>query len=236
MRRNWGWRPNLPDIRDQLYILGKRLDFPKYVSLEQKISRPIDDQGSSNECSVLAVLAMIQDEKHYSHEFTYRNAALASAGEALSFSSIFKSIELFGVVEESKYQTYVQNRCVAACYKDPSTLIEVDLKPYKLNGMVIDQLQQCLAVGFPFVFGMSVYESFLSDETEKTGFVSIPKSTEKLLGGHAMCCIGYDQANEAFIVRNSFGPKWGMHGHCYIPYNYMTSSSLTGDFWTVRKG
>jgi C1A family cysteine protease len=37
-----------------------------------------------------------------------------------------------------------------------------------------------------------------------------------------------------FIVRNSWGPLWGMAGYCYMPYAYLLDDNLAADFWTIR--
>ena len=72
----------------------------------------------------------------------------------------------------------------------------------------VEQLKGCLADGFPFVFGISVYESFESDAVAKTGTVPMPKQTEKNLGGHAILAVGYDDRKKRFIIRNSWGTPW----------------------------
>ena len=46
--------------------------------------------------------------------------------------------------------------------------------------------------------------------------------------------IGYDDASQWFISRNSWGAGWGMAGYFTIPYAYLTDSNLADDFWTVR--
>ena len=43
-------------------------------------------------------------------------------------------------------------------------------------------LRSCLASGFPFVFGFSVYDSFMSDEVKKTGIMPMPKDDEDMSG------------------------------------------------------
>ena len=56
---------------------------------------------------------------------------------------------------------------------------------------------------------------------------------EQVLGGHAVMCVGYDDTNQWFIVRNSWGTDWGDGGYFYMPYAYMTNSQLANDFWEI---
>ena len=95
-------------------------------------------------------------------------------------------------------------------------------------------LKGCLAAGFPFVFGFTVLSSFETEEVAKTGLMPMPTDGDQQLGGHAVCCVGYDDAKECFIVRNSWGNSWGDGGYFYMPYKYMTDSGLASDFWTIR--
>ena len=44
--------------------------------------------------------------------------------------------------------------------------------------------------------------------------VKMPEKTEKLLGGHAVAVVGYDD-NYGFLVRNSWGVDWGVEGYCF---------------------
>jgi C1A family cysteine protease len=98
---------------------------------------------------------------------------------------------------------------------------------------MLAQMQGCLAAGAPFVFGFSVYESFESEEVAKTGVVPMPPRSERLLGGHAVLAVGYDDESQRFIVRNSWGTGWGMDGYFTMPYAYLTSRSLASDFWAI---
>jgi C1A family cysteine protease len=97
----------------------------------------------------------------------------------------------------------------------------------------LDDLQACLAAGFPFVFGFTVYASFESDYVGRTGHVSMPNWFERPVGGHAVMAVGYDNAASTFTVRNSWGPGWGTAATSISPYPYMTES-LSSDFWTIR--
>jgi hypothetical protein len=49
-----------------------------------------------------------------------------------------------------------------------------------------------------------------------------------------MLAVGYSDAQRVFVVRNSWGQRWGDKGYCYIPYDYMTDPSLCADCWTIR--
>ena len=98
-------------------------------------------------------------------------------------------------------------------------------------------MKSCLASGFPFVFGVAAYDSFISEEVTKTGVVPMPDvEYESFVGGHALMAIGYDDARKWFIFRNSYGTDWGDNGYGYIPYDYLSNPDLSADFWTIRRG
>ena len=96
------------------------------------------------------------------------------------------------------------------------------------------QMKGCLASGFPFVFGFSVYESFESSEVAQTGHAPMPGPADALIGGHAVVAVGYDDSVQVFFVRNSWGDGWGMKGYFTLPYAYLTQRNLSSDFWTIQ--
>lgn len=93
----------------------------------------------------------------------------------------------------------------------------------------------------PVIFGLNVYTSFMSTAVANTGIVPMPNTnTEILQGGHCMLIVGYDNTNQLFQCVNSWGPNWGCsstgattgsRGFCYMPYAYITSTSLCSDFF-----
>jgi len=96
-------------------------------------------------------------------------------------------------------------------------------------------MRGCLAGSGPFVIGISAYESFESDQTAKTGIVTMPGPDETLLGGHAILICGYNDTTQMFTFRNSWGSSWGASGYGFIPYAYLTSEALAADAWALTK-
>ncbi|CAE6909288.1 unnamed protein product [Symbiodinium natans] len=98
----------------------------------------------------------------------------------------------------------------------------------------LTQFKACLKNGYPFVFGFAVLSSFQTAEVARTGKMVMPQATDQQLGGHAVCAVGYDDFQQCFIVRNSWGEGWGDKGYFYMPYEYMCHPALASDFWAIN--
>jgi|SRR5665213_1896889 len=83
------------------------------------------------------------------------------------------------------------------CYADA---LKYKAVLYQRLTPVLSQLKGCLASGFPFVFGFTVYESFESAQVAKTGHAPLPKSNEQVIGSHAVVGVGYDDANRQIQI------------------------------------
>ena len=144
-----------------------------------------------------------------------------------------KSISKLGVCPESEWRYDIgkfRERPTPRCYTGAANHQAL---VYRRVNQDLHQVQGCLAAGSPVVFGFSVYESFESGDVARTGSVPLPGPTEELLGGHAAMVVGYDDASQSFLVRNSWGPDWGDGGYCTMPYGYLTSRGLAADFWVL---
>jgi hypothetical protein len=49
---------------------------------------------------------------------------------------------------------------------------------------------------------------------------------DELAGGHAYKFVGYDDARGAFLMQNSWASTWGLLGHAWMPYSYVTLGDL----------
>ena len=52
---------------------------------------------------------------------------------------------------------------------------------------------------------------------------------------HAMVLCGYSDKDKVFIVRNSWGERFGDKGYCYIPYSYITDPNLMKQACIITK-
>ena len=147
-----------------------------------------------------------------------------------------KSVNQQGVCAETLWSyddglVKFKKKPLVKCYKEA---LKHKVLNYQRVDRSLDQMKGCLAEGFPFVFGFTVYESFESDAVAKTGVVNLPAQSESKVGGHAVLCVGYDDASKRFIVRNSWDTNWGQQGYFTMPYDYLTNQNLSDDFWTIR--
>ena len=89
--------------------------------------------------------------------------------------------------------------------------------------------------GFPVIIGFDVYSSFETTAVARTGMMPYPNtSKESLLGGHAVLIVGYNNATQRFIVRNSWGTNWGDKGYFYMPYQVIQNTRMSSDFWVIK--
>ena len=246
----YGWKPDLPDNRDLAFKpKAKTLKaLPKKVDLKNACP-PVYNQGQLGSCTANAIAAAMQFElnkqkKGYdfmpSRLFIYYNERLIegtlSIDNGAEIRNGIKTVNKQGACSETiwKYddgKVFFKKLPTPTCYKQA---LDHQVLSYHRIDKDLNQMKACLAEGFPFVFGFTVYEAFESDAVGRTGVLNMPDPKEKCLGGHAVLCVGYDDASKRFIVRNSWDTDWGNKGYFTMPYEYLTDKNLAEDFWTVR--
>lgn len=244
MQRIYGWIPDIPDQRDYLYSAIKpKIRLPKQVDISRFCSS-VEKQGKLGSCTACAMAGNLEfldnkpDRKYtdVSKLFIYYNERALRDNEdydsGASLRDGIKTLRKTGYCREALWPYVISLFDVkppVRCYLEArGHRIESYHRIYTLTEMLT-----CLADGYPFVFGFAVYESFQSKRTEKTGRVVMPKKGERMLGGHAVLAVGYNQKEKRFMVRNSWGTGWGKEGYFTMPYAYL--ETLAADFWTIRK-
>jgi C1A family cysteine protease len=101
----------------------------------------------------------------------------------------------------------------------------------------IQGMKAALAAKKPFVFGLVLYKSQMTKEVAASGMLPLPAKGDEVVGGHAVCCVGYDDTKQAFIVRNSWGASWGDKGYFYMPYEFFQTQYVGFRYfncWTLE--
>ncbi|HYB40436.1 MAG TPA: C1 family peptidase, partial [Candidatus Methylomirabilis sp.] len=208
---------------------------------------PVYDQGQLGSCTANAIGAAIQFDQMKeklpdvftpSRLFIYYNERViegtVQSDSGAQIRDGIKSVAKQGGCPEKLWPYDIAkftDKPSAACYTEAAKHRVVSYQRVAQNA---NQMKGCLASGFPFVFGFTVYESFESDAVAKTGQVPMPAHGEQVLGGHAVMAVGYDDHAQRFTVRNSWGTGWGHKGYFTIPYAYLLDRGLSSDFWTLR--
>ena len=243
----YGWKPDLPDIRDFKFSIHPSILEALPSSVDLRNNRiPILDQGQLGSCTANCI-----STAHYfdqirqgaktpiipSRLFIYYNERVIEGDTQKDSGAMIrdgiKTIAKLGVCSETSWPYIIskfKNKPSSKCYKEALKHLSIQ---YRSVTQDINQLKGCLASGYPFVFGFSVYESFESAEVAKTGIVNLPQSGEKMLGGHAVICVGFSNDTQRFLVQNSWSSDWGQKGFFTIPYSYLTNKNLASDFWVV---
>lgn len=260
IKRILNWHPSLPDIRDKKYKDHRLLcaaPLPPEVDLRPKCG-PIENQDQLGSCTSFAWAGMLDflelqslnnkvaspevlnptTYTPFSHLFLYYNERLidgdvnSDSGSQLRTGA--KALATYGDCSEPTWP-YNENQA----FTKPSAPAYAEAGNHKISIYSslesVDDFKHCLADGFPFVGGITVYSSFESPQTAQTGIIPMPSQNDDVEGGHAICIVGYSDKNQWFICRNSWGTDWGDKGYFYLPYSFLGNQDLASDMWTARK-
>jgi C1A family cysteine protease len=249
---------DLPDPRDYVYSLDRhqlRGPLPRRVDLRRHCPRVLD-QGSIGTCTAHAVAAAFAFEQRVqrvramtpSRLFIYYNERSLTGQRSLNcvvrLRDALRAVSKRGVCPESLWpyseeSQVLRSRPPKEAFEAASShkIIEYHRVPIGASrpGLFLRLLKQCLAGGCPVLFGFMLYKCFESKEVKKSGIMPVPdRKREKPLGGHAVMAVGYDDQRKAVLVRNSWGPHWGIDGYFWMPYQLVADPSFAHDFWTIR--
>lgn len=252
-------------VRDMLQRVGiskeTRTDIPDAIDLREWCS-PVEDQGNVGSCTAHAGAAIIEyfERKAFgnyldaSRLFLYkttRNLLHHTGDTGAYLRSTMAAMALFGVPPE-EYWPYnpadLDKEPPGFCYALASHYQALSYYRLDTPGVVRDTLlntiKKNIAGGIPAMFGFTVYSSYA--QSAKTGKIPFPGRNEKMVGGHAVAAMGYDdsitirntasaeETKGALLMRNSWGTGWGMAGYGWLPYEYVLKG-LAIDWWSLLK-
>jgi C1A family cysteine protease len=224
---------------------------------------PIENQGSLGSCTAHAGVGMVEYYerrafgKHVdaSRLFLYkvtRNLLKWTGDTGAFLRSTMEALVLFGVPPED-YWKYVttdfEKEPTAFCYAFAQNYQAISYyrldPPGTTTPVLLSRIKTNLAAGLPSMFGFTVYSSYT--QAGITGKIPYPTAGEKIVGGHAVMVVGYDdtmkikntnagavETTGAFLIRNSWGTAWGGTGYGWLPYDYVLKG-LASDWWALIK-
>jgi C1A family cysteine protease len=118
-------------------------------------------------------------------------------------------------------------KCSAACADSAQRTIRISSYDTPTRSVTdIEAVKQALQKG-PVVTTLSVYADFMAYGSGVYKHVSGDE-----LGGHAISIVGYDDASQSFIIRNSWGKTWGEDGFGHVAYSDI--SGVGDDTWSYE--
>lgn len=241
----------------------KKLDLPESVDLKRWCS-PVENQGAIGSCTAHAGVGIVEYSerrafsKHVdaSRLFLYkttRNLAELRGDTGAFIRSTMGALVLFGIPPE-KYWPYTDSdpefdeEPSAFCYSFAENYKSIKYFRHDAPGIseeeILGSIKKSLAAGVPAMFGFTVYSS--TDQARENGRIPFPTGGDRILGGHAVVAVGYDDRIEirnadsnmptigALMIKNSWGEAWGDRGYGWLPYEFVLRE-LAMDFWSILK-
>lgn len=238
---------------------------PKKSDLREFCS-PIEDQGSIGSCTAHAGVGIVEyfERRAFgryldaSRLFLYKvtRNLMQRTGDTGSFlRTTMHAMVLFGVPPEDYYPYDVaeyDREPPPFCYAFGQNYQALDYYRLDPPGIspedLLTAIKTNLAAGLPSMFGFTVYRSIdQADQANTKGKIPFPVPRERIVGGHAVVAVGYDdeitiknidggpETRGALLIRNSWGKRWGEDGYGWLPYRYV-EGRLATDWWTLLKG
>jgi C1A family cysteine protease len=253
VKHTFGWRPSKPDHRDHRFASTVNPSaLPSFADLRTSFPT-VFNQGDLGSCTANAIAGAIEFDQIKqripiwipSRLFIYYNERLmegtVNSDAGAEIRDGVKSVNKYGVPPEADWPYDIKKFAVKPSAKAYSDALKTKAVSYQAINQDVNSMKSCIAGGYGFVFGFTVYESFESDAVANTGIMPMPGTIESQIGGHAVVAVGYNDGPNTvngvpprfMIVRNSWGPNWGVNGYFFMPYEYITNEDLADDFWKI---
>ena len=239
----------------------EKLSIPTSIDL-RKWCPPIEDQGALGSCTANAGVGLVEyyERRAFgrhidaSRLFLYkatRNLLHWTGDTGAFIRTTMAAMVLFGVPPE-EYWDYI----IIDFDKEPSSFCYAFAQDYQAiqyfrldppstpRDLLLKRIKSLLVAGLPSMFGFTVFDSIR--KTGDDGKIPFPCPKERILGGHAIVAVGFDDkikikndncevvTTGALLIRNSWGTGWGDKGYGWLPYDYVLRG-LAIDWWALLR-
>jgi C1A family cysteine protease len=254
--RRYGYKKDVPDHRDFGigFVSLQRASVPRASNLA--LMGPVLDQGDEGSCTAHAAAA----DREFLHwkEIVRHGETVAPTSEGMFSPSFIYYLErqTDGSLDQGDCGSFGRTSCatlnkfgcalradmpyVAGEFGTAPSPAQLELAVKYATGQyhrlaTVDDMKSCIASGYNFRIGFTVYESF---ETINSTGVWTPSKSESVVGGHETLAIGFDDSvnGGSFLVRNSWSSGWGKEGNFYLRYVDAADTDILQDAWIQHLG
>lgn len=237
--RNFNVHRSPIDHRDRAYKI-QNVPLKLEINLREWDS-PIEDQGELGSCVSHALTScyelmvkkdlpdkFVELSRLYSYYHTRVLEENVNEDTGVVYiRNALKASSKYGICQEPLWPYDIEKfkqQPSPNCYLDAAKRKITKYQSLNTNLETLEALNQSK----PVVIGMTVYDSFMTIN-EKNPEISMPGEYDYVIGGHAVCIVGYSLPKRQFIVKNSFGKDWGENGYCWMPFEYFDTYAF--DKW-----
>jgi tetratricopeptide (TPR) repeat protein len=223
----------------ETYTTNVSIDqMPSSVSLKKYCPKPLKQQESKSVGWAIAYAALstqnniMMDETNYMHKwarafdpnFLYSFIKQKEGNWCQNETSLTGALN---VIEQYGCKPRVWSPWLTCNENKPFNELTLSVaSQYKIEGWkalredeIVNETKKALNNKLPVIIGIPLTESFINGSSIINGGW-IPLTNEKIVGGQAMCVIGYDNKKNggSFELMNSYGESFGDKGFIWITY------------------